>query len=299
MMMEYLRTPGERFAHLPGFEYAPHYVDALVQGLRMHYVDHGPRHADTTFLCLHGQPTWGYLYRKMLPVFVQAGHRVLAPDLMGFGASDKPVDDAVYTFEFHRASLIAFIEALDLRNLCIVCQDWGGLLGLTLPMHMPARITRLLVMNTTLGTGDTPLTKGFLDWRDWVNAHPDMEVGKLLGRACPQLTQAERDAYDAPFPDMRYKAGVRRFPNLVPDRPDAPGAELSLRAREFLRHEWRGTSFMAIGEKDPVLGTAVMETLQNDIRGCPAPMRVADGGHFLQDWGGRIAAAALLHFFPY
>jgi pimeloyl-ACP methyl ester carboxylesterase len=296
-----LRTPEEAFATLPGFPWAPHYRDDLpgCAGLRLHYVDEGPRGAQTTFLCLHGEPTWAYLYRRMLPVFVQAGHRVVAPDLFGFGRSDKPLDEAVYTFDFHRRTLLAVIEALDLRDICLVVQDWGGLLGLTLPMALPERITRLLVMNTTLGTGDAPLPEGFLAWRGWVAKNPDLSAGKLLGRACPHLQPDECAAYDAPFPDVRYKAGVRRFPELVPERPDAPGAELSRRARDYLSMRWNGASFMAVGILDPVLGPAVMRALHRHIRGCPALMEIADGGHFLQEWGGRIAGNALAHFFPY
>jgi len=300
-MIAALRTPEEAFSNLHGFPWVPHYLDDLpgYAGLRMHYVDEGSREGAATFLCIHGEPTWAYLFRRMMPVFTQAGHRVVAPDLFGFGRSDKPVEDAVYTFEFHRNALIACIEALDLRDVCVVVQDWGGLLGLTLPMDMPERITRLLVMNTALGTGDEPLSEGFLAWRGWVAKTPDLSAGKLLGRACPHLTPAECAAYDAPFPDARYKAGVRRFPQLVPDRPDAPGAALSRRAREFLSTQWRGASFMAIGMKDPVLGPPVMRGLHRHIRSCPAPMEVADGGHFLQEWGARVAANALAHFFPF
>jgi len=296
-----VRTPEEAFASLPGFPCAPHYLDGLpgYEGLRLHYVDEGRGEGQTTFLCLHGEPTWAYLFRRMLPVFTQAGHRVVAPDLFGFGRSDKPVDESVYSFEFHRRTLVAFIEAMDLRDVCLVVQDWGGLLGLTLPMDMPGRITRLLVMNTALATGDEPLSDGFVAWRAWVAKNPDLSAGKLLGRTCPHLTALECAAYDAPFPDVRYKAGVRRFPQLVPDRPDAPGAALSRRAREFLSSEWNGASFMAIGMQDPVLGPPVMRALHRHIRGCPAPMEVADGGHFLQEWGGRVAANALAHFFPY
>jgi len=300
-MSDILRTSDDAFGHLPGFPYAPQYVEALpgYAELRMHYVDEGPRDAQATFLCLHGEPTWAYLYRRMLPVFMQAGHRVVAPDLFGFGRSDKPADDARYTFDFHRDALTAFIGALDLREVCLVVQDWGGLLGLTLPMDMPDRITRLLILNTAFGTGDEPLSEGFVAWRAWVAKNPDLSPGKLLGRSCPHLTEAERAAYDAPFPDARYKAGVRRFPMLVPDRADAPGAALSRRARDFLSREWRGASFMAIGMQDPVLGPAVMRNLHRHIRGCPVPMEVAEGGHFLQEWGARIAANALAHFFPY
>ncbi|HLL27275.1 MAG TPA: haloalkane dehalogenase [Xanthobacteraceae bacterium] len=295
--MEILRTPEERFNNLPGFPSAPHYVDKLLgfPGLRMHYIDEGPRGGDV-FLCLHGEPSWAYLYRKMIPPFVAAGGRVVAPDFFGFGRSDKPVDDAVYTFDFHRNSLITFIEELDLTRITLVCQDWGGLIGLTLPMDMPGRFERLIVMNTFLPTGGEPLGKGFLAWRAFANAHPDMEVGRLIQRGTPHLSAAEVAAYDAPFPDARFKAGVRRFPNLVPDGPDAPGAALSRRARGWWKNEWRGKSFMAIGAADPVLGQPAMLQLREFIRRCPPPMVLKEAGHFVQEWGEAVARAALSAF---
>jgi haloalkane dehalogenase/tRNA(adenine34) deaminase len=290
--MEVLRTPDERFAALPGFAYAPKYMQ---QGdLRMHYVDEGPRDAAVTALCLHGEPSWSYLYRKMLPVFTAAGVRVVAPDFFGFGRSDKPVDDGWYTFERHRDSLLAFIDALDLKNVMLVCQDWGGLIGLTLPMARPERFTRLLVMNTGLGTGT--VTEGFKAWRAYCNANPDLAVGKLMKRGCAGMSDAEAAAYDAPFPDARHKAGVRAFPNLVPDHEGAPGAALSREAAAFWRDRWQGQSLMAIGMQDPVLGPPAMRSLHKLIRGCPAPMEVAEGGHFVQEWGGPVAQAALVHF---
>ena len=252
-MADALRTPDERFAGLPDWPYAPHYFERP-DGLRLHYVDEGPRDAAKTFLCLHGQPTWSYLYRRMIPVFVAAGDRVVAPDFLGFGRSDKPADEAIYTFDFHRDTLLGLIEALDLRNIVLVVQDWGGLIGLTLPMAAPERFASLLVMNTALGTGDEPLGEGFLAWRAFSNRNPDMDIAKLMQRACPHLSEAEAAAYAAPFPDASYKAGVRRFPNLVPDRPDADGAALSREARDFWRERWTGKSLMAIGMKDPVLG---------------------------------------------
>jgi haloalkane dehalogenase len=296
--MQALRTPDERFLDLPGYAYAPRYLQDLpgFEGLRLHYVDEGRLDATHAFLCLHGQPTWSYLYRKMIPVFAAAGARVIAPDLFGFGRSDKPEDDGFYTFTRHRASLAAFIERLDLANLTLVCQDWGGLLGLTLPMDMPQRFARLLIMNTALGTGDTPLTEGFLAWRAWCNKNPDLDVAKLMGRSCPQLSAAEREAYAAPYPDARYKAGVRRFPNLVPDSPDAEGAEISRRARSWWQGQWQGQTFMAVGMKDPVLGPPVMQGLRRLIRGCPAPYEHADAGHFVQEWGEEIAQHALRAF---
>jgi haloalkane dehalogenase/tRNA(adenine34) deaminase len=297
-MIDALRTPESRFSSLPGYAFQPHYIEDLAgfEGLRLHYVDEGPTDAEQTFLCLHGQPTWSYLYRKMIPVFLTAGHRVLAPDLFGFGRSDKPVEERVYTFSFHRETLMRFIERLRLSNLTLVCQDWGGLLGLTLPMEMPGRFSRLLVMNTMLATGDLPLTKGFLDWRAWSNAHPDMDVAALLGRACPNLTGEERKAYGAPYPDARYKAGVRRFPNLVPEKSDDEGAALSRRARDYLRTQWDGETFMAVGMKDPVLGPPAMAALRAIIRNCPPPYEVSEGRHFLQEWGEEVARRALAHF---
>lgn len=297
-MVEILRTPEERFENLPGFDYKPHYIDDLsgYAGMRVHYLDEGPVDAEHTFLCLHGEPSWSYLYRKMIPVFTAAGHRAVAPDLFGFGRSDKPEADATYSWDFHRNMLLAFLERLDLQNITLVCQDWGGLLGLTLPMEMPARFSRLLVMNTALGTGDVPLGKGFEEWRAYCASTRDLPVGALMKRATPPLSEAEVAAYDAPFPDARYKAGVRTFPQLVPDRPDTPGAETSRRARDWWRNEWQGQSFMAIGMQDPVLGPPVMHGLRKLIPGCPEPMEIADGGHFVQEWGEEIARAALAYF---
>lgn len=285
-MTEALRTPEERFADLPGFAFAPHYCGDLrgYAGLRLHYVDEGPREAKRTFLCLHGEPSWSYLYRKVIPFITAAGHRAVAPDFFGFGRSDKPVEDALYTFDFHRAALLAFIERLDLRDITLVCQDWGGLIGLTLPVDMTERFTALLVMNTALGTGDQPLSQGFIAWRAWCAANPDMPVDKLMARACPMLRPEEAAAYAAPFPDWRYKAGLRRFPQLVPDRPDAGGAALSRRARDWWQRQWSGPSCMVIGMTDPVLGPPVMRALAALIRNCPPPIEVAEGGHFVQEW---------------
>ena len=297
-MVEVLRTPEERFVDLADFPYDPVYIDDLkgFEGLRMHYVDEGPQHADHTFLCLHGEPTWSYLYRKMIPIFTAAENRVVALDFFGFGRSDKPVKEAVYTFDFHRNALIAFIEYLDLTNITLVCQDWGGILGLTLPMDMTDRFSRLLVMNTTLGTGDVQLSKGFLDWRAWVGKNPDMSVGRLLKLTCPHLSEKECAAYDAPFPDIRYKAGVRRFPEIVPDQMNAPGAGVSRNARQWLKDKWTGSVFMAVGMTDPVLGPLVMQALRNDIQNCGKPHEHPEAGHFVQEWGEEIARKALAEF---
>lgn len=297
MTLECVRTPDSAFADLPGFPYAPHYVDDLpgYPGLRGHYVDEGPRDAAHTFLCLHGEPSWSYLYRKMIPVFTTAGGRVVAPDLLGFGRSDKPVDDAVYTFDFHRNYLKAFIERLDLRNITLVCQDWGGLLGLTLPHEYRDRFRRMIVMNTTLAVGKAP-TQGFIDWRNYVASRPDLDVAGLMKRSSPILSDAEAAAYGAPFPDQRAKAGVRRFPQLVMTDPAMPGVEISRTARDYFRNEWDGPCFMALGAADPVLGGPVMQKLHADIRGAGPMMVIEEAGHFVQEWGEPIARAALEYF---
>lgn len=294
--IEALRTPDERFAGLPGYAFKPHYIDDLAgyEGLRLHYLDEG-KPGGHVFLCLHGEPTWAYLYRKMIPVFTGAGHRVVAPDFFGFGRSDKPVDDAVYTFGFHRTMLLKFIERLDLKNITLVVQDWGGLLGLTLPTDMPARFARLLVMNTTLAVGESP-GAGFDGWKAYVKANPDLKVGALMKRSSPILSDAEAAAYDAPFPDQRYKAGVRRFPELVMVSPEMEGVDASRRAASWWSNAWNGRTFMAVGMKDPVLGPPVMARLRETIRGCPAPLEIPDGGHFVQEWGEEIAQAAIRAF---
>lgn len=296
MTITSLRTDDSRFANLPGYAFTPHYIDTLAgcEGLRMHYLDEPAqgKASGLTFLCLHGQPTWSFLYRRMIPIFTAAGHRVVAPDFFGFGRSDKPTDEAVYTFDFHRESLRQFILAMNLTNVVMVCQDWGGVLGLTLPMDMPERFKALFVMDTLIGTGAPP-PQSFLDWRTYSNRTPDMDAGKLLKRGCPHISDAEAAAYNAPFPDATYKAGVRRFPNLVPVTPDDPGAAISRQAAEWLKTQWSGKSFVAIGMKDPVLSPDSMRAIAAGIRNCPAPMEVPDAGHFVQEWGEDVAREGL------
>ncbi len=294
--IEAVRTPDERFASLPDWAFEPHYIDDLTgyEGLRLAYVDEGPKDGPV-FLCLHGEPSWGYLYRKMAPIFLAAGYRVVIPDLLGFGRSDKPVDDAVYTFHWHRNYLKAFLECMDLSDICLVCQDWGGVLGLTLPMDYPDRFTRLLVMDTAIGVGKGA-SEGFLAWRDFMANTPDLDVAGLMKRATPILSDAEAAAYAAPFPDAASKAGVRRFPALVPVSPDMEGVETGLKAVKFWSEDWTGDSFMAVGMQDPVLGPDTMAWLRSVISGCPEPMEIAEGGHFVQEWGEPIAKAALEKF---
>jgi haloalkane dehalogenase len=294
----FITTASTRFATLADFPYAENY--APVKQMRMHYVDVGPRNAAQTFLCLHGQPTWCYLYRKMIAVFLAAGHRVIAPDWFGFGKSDKPTADATYTFNFHRESMLAFIQQLDLRNVTLVVQDWGGLLGLTLPLAMTDRFTRLIIMNTTFATGE-PLDPALTSWYGlseqrrarWL-AMTDVNVPQIMQSASPSMSAQIAQAYDAPFPDPSYEAGARRFPVIVPIRPDEEGAAISREAQAWWGSQWTGKSFMAIGMQDNLLGPDVMNVMQKLIRNCPEPMRLAGAGHFIQEDAGDIVAQAAL-----
>lgn len=293
-----LRTPDAAFSNLPAYPWAPHYISDLpsLAGLRLHYLDEGPRDGPRTWLCLHGNPTWSYLYRRMLPTWLAAGDRVVAPDLIGFGKSDKPKKENMHQFGWHRQVLLELIERLDLRRVVLVVQDWGGILGLTLPMAMPDRFGGLLVMNTLLATGDAPLPAGFADWRAMCRDKPLYGVGRLLARGNPHLTPAECAAYDAPFPDKGYRAALRAFPERVPATADDPGAVLSRAARQFWQHEWHGRSLMVAGAQDPVLGLPTMRALRQHVRGCPAPVVLPQAGHFVQEHGEAVAAQAVEYF---
>jgi len=295
-----LRTPDGAFADLPGYPWSPTYVSDLpsLDGLRMHCLDLGPKDAAITWLCLHGNPAWSYLYRKMIPVFLAAGQRVVAPDMPGFGRSDKPKKTHQHQFEWHRHVLLELIEHLDLQHVVLVVQDWGGILGLTLPMAQPERYQGLLAMNTTLATGTQPLSAGFVAWRQMCNDKPLFDVGRLMGRGNPHLSAAECAAYQAPFPDAGHRAALRAFPNLVPEQPGDAGADLSSQAESFWRDKWAGRSLLVVGEQDPVLGVPVMQALQQTICQAPPLWVLPQAGHFVQEHGQAIAERAVVHFSP-
>ena len=294
-----LRTPDERFADIPDFDYPVNYSDALpgYEGLRAAWVDEGPKTADRTFLCLHGEPSWSFLYRRMMPVFLDSGARVVCPDFFGFGRSDKPAELDDYSYDFHRNHILRLVEHLDLNNITLVVQDWGGLIGLTLPVDegFRGRLSRLIVMNTALGLGTSP-GDGFNAWKEFALNTPVFDAGKIISSGTPHLTEAEIAAYNAPYPDASYQAGARRFPALVPVSADMDGVAVSKQAAAFWQNQWQGESFMAVGDADPVLGPPAMQRLRGMINGCPEPMMIEGGGHFVQEWGAPIAQAALQAF---
>jgi haloalkane dehalogenase len=294
-MMEALRTPDDRFANLPGYDFTPHYVDAG-DGLRMHYVDEGPRDGQPVLL-LHGEPSWCFLYRKMIPILVAAGLRAVAPDLIGFGRSDKPVSRDDYTYAAHVAWTASLVEQLDLRGITLVCQDWGGLIGLRIATEHPERFARIVAANTFLPTGDTSPGEAFLRWQEFSQKAPELPIGNIVRGGCKTELSAEViAAYDAPFPDDRYKAGARQFPTLVPTRPDDPASDANRKAWEVLR-TWEKPFLTAFSDEDPITRNAdrAFQSMVPGTKGQPHTT-IHGGGHFLQEDRGEELAKVVVNF---
>ncbi len=305
--MEVLRTPDERFEGLVGFPFAPHYVevpagdgDQASPPLRVHYLDErpdGPPPAETVLL-LHGEPSWCFLYRKMVPVLVAAGHRVVAPDLVGFGRSDKPADRHDYTYARHVEWLrSALFDQLDLSGLTLVCQDWGGLLGLRLVAEHPERFSRVVVANTGLPTGHTPMSQAFMAWQRFSQEAPELPVGAIVGSGTlTDLAPEVVAAYDAPFPDERYKEGARQFPLLVPTTPDDPSTDDNTRAWASLRR-FTKPFLCAFSDGDPITGGGD-RVFREEVPGAAGQPHttIAGAGHFLQEDRGEELAAVVADF---
>lgn len=292
--MEILRTPDERFTDLPGYGFEPHYVE--VDGLRIHYVDEGPASAEPV-LMLHGEPSWSYLYRKMIPVITAAGYRAVAPDLVGFGRSDKPTRREDYTYQRHVDWMKGWLEAVDLRHITLVCQDWGGLIGLRLAAEHEERFDRVVAANTGLPTGDRPLGEAFLRWQRYSQTTPDFHAGGIVKGGCvSELSQEIVAAYDAPFPDDRYKAGARQFPLLVPTSPDDPAAAPNHRAWEVLAR-WEKPFLTAFSDSDPIMrgGDRVFQKLIPGAKGQPHTT-IVGAGQFLQEDKGEELAQVVVDF---
>jgi haloalkane dehalogenase len=282
------RTPEDAFAGLPDFAYAPSYRE--VEGLRLAHVDTGE---GAPVIFLHGEPTWSYLWRKVIPPVRDAGFRCIAPDLVGFGRSDKPTDVGWYSYERHVALATTLLEDLDLRGATIVVHDWGGPIGLHLAVEHPERIERIVILDTGLFTGEQRMTDAWLTFRDFVARTEDLPIGFLVRGGCKHDPgDAVAAAYEAPFPSAAAKAGARAFPALIPLATDAPGAAAGRRVLHALRADRRPT-LMLWGDSDPVLPPSVGERFAAAI-GRDAPQAIADAGHFLQEdkgpeIGGMIA----------
>ncbi len=292
--MEILRTPDERFTGLPGYAFEPHYVE--VDGLRVHYVDEGPASAEPV-LMLHGEPSWSYLYRKMIPIITAAGHRAVAPDLVGFGRSDKPSQREDYTYQRHVDWMRGVLEALDLRHITLVCQDWGGLIGLRLVAEHGERFARVVAANTGLPTGDTPMGEAFLAWQRYSQTTPRFHVGGIVKGGCvSELSSEVIAAYNAPFPDDRYKAGARQFPLLVPTSPDDPSAVPNRKAWEVLAR-WEKPFLTAFSDSDPIMrgGERIFQRIIPGTKGQPHTT-IVGAGHFLQEDKGEELARVVVDF---
>lgn len=294
--MSVIRTPESCFSHLPDYPFAPHYADVggtATPGLRMHYVDEGPRDAPVV-LMLHGEPTWSYLYRHMIPPVVAAGYRVIAPDLIGFGKSDKLTDIAAYSYQLHMDWLTALVLQLDLRGITVVGQDWGSLLGLRLAAEQESRCAAIVIGNGMLPTGDQPVPTAFKVWKNFALYSPWFPIGRIVASGCRrQLSEAERDAYDAPFPTREHKAGARAFPRLVPVSPDNPATPANRRAWTVLE-QWRKPFVTAFSSGDPITRGGD-RYLQKRIPGAQGmPHVTLRGGHFLQEDSPREFAMAIL-----
>jgi haloalkane dehalogenase len=290
--MDVLRTPDERFTNLPGYPFEARYVE--VDGLRVHYVDEG---AGDTVLMLHGEPSWSFLYRRMIPIVADGGLRAVAPDLPGFGRSDKPARREDYTYQRHVDWMRGVIEALDLRGITLVCQDWGGLIGLRLVAEDPDRFARVVAANTFLPTGDRPPGEAFLRWREFSQKTPEFPVGRIVSGGCVRpVADDVVAAYDAPFPDDTYKAGARQFPLLVPIDPDDPAAAANRKAWDVLS-QWTKPFLCAFSDSDPITrgGERVLREAIPGATGQPHPT-IENAGHFLQEDAGEALARVVVEF---
>lgn len=292
MASEIYRTPDERFVGLPDFPFAPRYVD--VGGLRTHYLDEG---AGDPILLLHGEPTWSFLYRSMIPV-LRPRFRCIAPDYIGFGRSDKLTDVSAYSFAFHYGWLERFVDALGLGDLTVVVQDWGGPLGLRYATRHPDRVARLVILNADLMSGEAAtLSPGLVKWREYALRTPDLPVGQVIRRSAvdrERISTAIVSAYDAPFPTMESKAGARAFPALIPTAPEAPGAA-EMRATRHALRSWSKPALVCFSDSDPVFSLAVGRSFADLIPAARFAI-IAGAGHFLQEEKGPEIAAEILDF---
>ncbi|RME48449.1 MAG: alpha/beta fold hydrolase [Caldilineae bacterium] len=297
--MDILRTPDERFANLPDFPFAPHYVnvpDGEGGTLRIHYLDEGPADAPPVLL-LHGEPSWSFLYRKMIPVLTAAGFRAIAPDLVGFGRSDKPAHRADYTYQRHVDWMTAFLLALDLQDVTLFGQDWGGLIGLRLAAEHGERFARIVAANTGLPTGDQPMNEAFYRWQEFSQNVPTFPVGRVINGGCvTDLPPEVVAAYEAPFPDESFKEGARIFPALVPTSPDDPAAPANRAAWKRLMR-WEKPFLTVFSDSDPITGGGdrIFQKRVPGAKGQPHTT-IKGAGHFLQEDKGEEVAQVVVNW---
>lgn len=292
--MKTIRTEDSRFEKLPDYDFESHYVG--IDGLRMHYVDEGPADAAPVLL-LHGEPSWSYLYRKMIPLIASAGSRVIAPDLIGFGKSDKPTAQADYSYSGHVAWMREFIKALDLSDITLFCQDWGSLIGLRVAAENPDRFARIAVGNGGMPTGDEEFPKAFKLWRAFARWSPWFPIGRIIqAGTVNELTKEEMAAYDAPFPSAKYKAGARAFPALMPTEPDNVASEDNRRAWEMLSR-FEKPFLTTFSNRDPVTRGGE-RPFQDRVPGAKTvdAVKIRNAGHFLQEDKGEELAEVLIGF---
>lgn len=292
--MKVLRTPDYRFENLPDYPFRANYVD--VDGLRMHYVDEGPGAANPVLL-LHGEPSWSYLYRFMIPRLAGNGLRVVAPDLIGFGKSDKPAAKNDYSYAGHVNWMRQFIEALDLKNISLFCQDWGSLIGLRVAVENECRFARIVLSNGALPTGDQEMPRAFTTWKNFARYSPWFPIGRIIQRGTVrELPAAVVKAYDAPFPSAKYKAGARVFPRLVPTRPNDPASDANRNAWRLFR-QWEKPFLTAFSNRDPITRGGYAPW-QNSVPGAAGQNHVIlkNAGHFLQEEKGPELADVLIKF---
>lgn len=298
--MEYLRTPDDRFAGLDGYPFAPHYLDVTAAGvppLRIHYLDEGPRDGAPVLL-LHGEPTWSYLYRTMIGPLAAAGHRVLAPDLIGFGRSDKPTRMADHTYARQVEWVTSWLTALDLHEVTVVVQDWGSLIGLRVAAENPERFSKLFIANGFLPIADRPTPPAFRIWRAFAKYSPVLPAGWLVDRATVHpVSPAVRAGYDAPFPSKRYQAGARALPLLVPTSPDDPAVGANRAAWKVLG-EWTKPVLCVFGARDKILGRADAPLIRHIPGAAGQPHARIEAGHFIQEDAGPELARRLLEWRP-
>jgi haloalkane dehalogenase len=290
-MTDVFRTPEERFEDLAGYPYEPHYVE--VDGLRMHHIDEG---AGPTVLCFHGEPDWSYLYRHMLRELVATGHRVVCPDLVGFGRSDKPTDQGWYTYERHVGYTTRQLSQIELHDVTVVVQDWGGPIGLRWAVEHPEQVGRLVVMNTGLFTGR--VSKGFMRWREFAERTPDLPIGVIMqGATTTELAPDVIAGYEAPFPTPESKAGAQRFPLLVPLSPeDAGAAEMQAVQEELAR--WQKPALVAFSDSDPVFPYPQSGEVFTGLLPTAGPqVKIVGAAHFLQEDRGPEIVRAMLETF--